>query len=220
METSDLIAKLAAQSAPVERLPVPWLRGLFWLAIAVPYVAIVVMLGPMPHDLSPMRHDGQFMIEQAATLATAITAAMIAFYSVVPGYDRKLLLLPLIPFAVWLATLGEGCLQDWIRLGSQGLALRPDWGCLPSAAWIGIVPAIAMVVMLRRGAPLFPHVSVALGGLAVAALANFGLRLFHIGDASIMLLFWHFGSVAILSAIAAASGRYFLAWRHARGSHA
>jgi hypothetical protein len=220
MDTSDLIARLAAQSGPVRALPAPWVRGLLWLAISVPYVAIVVMLGPMPSDLAPVSRDAQFLVEQAATLATAVTAGLVAFYSVVPGYDRRLLLLPLVPFAAWLATLGEGCMRDWLRLGAQGLELRPDWDCLPSAAWIGIVPAVAMVIMLRRGAPLFPRASIALGGLAVAALANFGLRLFHLGDASIMVLFWHFGSVAVLSTLAGALGRYLLSWRHAARSEA
>jgi hypothetical protein len=215
METSDLITRIAAGSGPVRLLPAPWLRGLLWLATSAPYVAIVVMLGPMPSDLGPLPHDAQFLIEQAATLATAITAAVVAFCSVVPGYDRRLLLLPLVPFAAWLATLGEGCLRDWFRLGAQGLELRPDWSCLPSAAWIGIVPAVAMVIMLRRGAPLFPRASIALGGLAVAALANFGLRLFHLGDASVMVLFWHFGSVAVLAAVASFVGRQLLYWRHA-----
>jgi hypothetical protein len=214
METSDLIARLAAQSGPVRRLPAPWVRGLLWLAISAPYVAIVVMLGPMPGNLAPVSRDAQFLVEQAATLATAVTASAAAFFSVIPGYDRRLLLLPLIPFGAWLATLGEGCLRDWIRLGAQGLELRPDWSCLPSAAWIGIVPAVAMVIMLRRGAPLFPRASVALGGLAVAALANFGLRLFHLGDASIMVLFWHFGSVAAVAALVAFFGRKVLYWQH------
>jgi hypothetical protein len=220
METNDLIVRLAAESTPVRLLPAPWLRGLLWLAISAPYVAMVVMLGPMPSNLAPISHDAQFLVEQVATIATAVTAGIIAFYSVVPGYDRRLLMLPLVPFAVWLATLGEGCLRDWFKLGAQGLELRPDWACLPSAAWIGIVPAVAMVIMLRRGAPLFPHASIALGGLAVAALANFGLRLFHLGDASIMVLFWHFGSVIALSTLAAVLGRYFLSWRHVARSRA
>ena len=218
METSALITQLAARNTPIQRLLAPWLRALVWLAISAPYVALVALLGPMPHDLSPMPHDSQFMIEEAATLATAVTAAVIAFRSVVPGYDRRLLLLPLLPFAVWLAALGEGCVRDWISLGGQGLEIRPDWGCLPSAAWIGIVPAIAIVVMLRRGVPLFPQASTALGALAVGALANFGLRIFHLGDASVMVLFWHFGSVAALSALAAAFGRFCLKWGHTRPS--
>jgi hypothetical protein len=71
-----------------------------------------------------------------------------------------------------------------------------------------------MVVMLRRGAPLYPRVSVALGALAVAALGAFGMRLFHIGDATVMVLCWHFGTVALLSALAGWAGRSVLAWRH------
>jgi len=58
------------------------------------------------------------------------------------------------------------------------------------------------------------RVTIALGALAVAALANLGLRLFHVGDASVMILFWHIG-VTVLSALAAGLGRRMLYWRHA-----
>jgi hypothetical protein len=125
------------------------------------------------------------------------------------------MLLPLAPLALWLASVGHGCLQDWLQSGPDGLALRPDWECLPSAAIVGIVPAVAMVAMLRRGAPLTPRLTLALGGLAVAAISNFGMQLFHFRDASIMVLFWHLGSVAVLSLLAAGLGRRILAWRHA-----
>ena len=185
-----------------------------WLAISLPYVAAVVLLHPMKVDLAQAASDNQFLIEQAATLATALTAGIAAFCSIIPGYNRKLLFLPLVPLAVWLASLGEGCLRDWIEFGADRLNLRPDWGCLAPAALIGIIPAIVMVIMLRRGAPLFPRATVALGALAVASLCNFGLRLFHLGDASIMVLFWHFGSIALLSALAAGLGRQVLHWRH------
>src|SRR5262249_22139581 len=134
---------------------------------------------------------------------------------VVPGYDRRILLIPLLPLAAWLASLGEGCWRNWVALGADGLVLRADWDCLPPAILIGIVPAIAMVVMLRRGAPLLPRVSIALGALAVAALANLGLRLFPVGDASVMVLFWHLGGAAVLAAVAALAGRRVLYWRHA-----
>jgi hypothetical protein len=72
-----------------------------------------------------------------------------------------------------------------------------------------------MVVMLRRGAPLYPRLTLTLGALAVAAIGNFGMQLFHFRDASIMVLFWHLGSVAVLSALAGWLGRHVLAWRHA-----
>jgi hypothetical protein len=141
------------------------------------------------------------MVEEAATLATALTAAYAAFASAVPGFDRRLLLLPLAPLTVWLASIGHGCLQDWIELGTDGLAIRPDWDCLLLATMIGVVPAAAIIAMLRAAPPLRPRATLALAALAVAALANFGLQFAHVHDASIMVLTWHLGGAAVFSAL-------------------
>jgi hypothetical protein len=40
----------------------------------------------------------------------------------------------------------------------------------------------------------------------VAAIGNLGMQLFHFRDASIMVLFWHLGSVAAISGLAACLG--------------
>jgi hypothetical protein len=217
MDTEQLIHQLADHPAPVRRLPAPWRRATVWFAISLSYVAAVIfahsMLSSMPIDLSQILSDRQFIIEQIATLLTAITAVMAAFCSIVPGYDRKILLLPLLPLTVWLVSLGDGCIRDWIRLGARGLEVHADWQCLPPASLIGIVPALAIVIMLRRGAPLYPRATLALAALAVAALGNFGLRFYHVGDASIMVLVWHFGSVIVLSFIAGWIGQLVLSWK-------
>jgi hypothetical protein len=47
------------------------------------------------------------------------------------------------------------------------------------AAVIGLVPAAAIVVMLRNGAPLHPRLTLALAALAVASVANFGPQFAH-----------------------------------------
>lgn len=213
METQELISRLAADARPVQRLRPPWVRALFWLVIALPYVAAVVWGKILMIDVAQTLADPRFVIEQAATLATALAATVAAFASIVPGFDRRVLLLPLPPFALWLASVGHGCLQDWVKFGADGLAIRPDWECLPSATIIGIVPAIAMIIMLRQGAPLFPRLTLVLGALAVAALGNFGLQLFHFRDASIMVLVWHLGSVAVLLLLGGSLGRQILGRR-------
>ncbi len=212
MDTDQLIHRLAARPAPVRRLPAPWRRAAIWLAISLPYVAAVVMAHPMRIELSLMLADRQLIIEQIATLLTAATAVMAAFCSVVPGYNRKVLLLPLLPLAIWLISLGEGCIRDWVRLGGAGLTVYSDWTCLQPAVLIGIVPALVIVIMLRRGAPLYPRMTLVLAALAVAALGNFGLRLYHLGDASVTILFWHFGAVPVLALIAGWIGRLVLNW--------
>lgn len=215
MDTDQLIQQLSRGPTPVGRLPAPWRRAAIWFAISVPYVAAVIWLHSMSFDVTQMLADRQFIVEQIATLLTAIAAVTAAFCSVVPGYDRRILLFPLPPLTIWLISIGEGCVRDWLRLGAQGLALRADWDCLPPAALIGIVPALAIVIMLRRGAPLYPRVSLALAALAVAALGNFGLRFFHVGDASIMVLVWHFGSVVVLALLAGWIGKRVLNWKKA-----
>jgi hypothetical protein len=226
LHTDRLIQQLAADTAPVRRLPAPWRRAAIWFAIALPYVAAVMLVhsesvslihsGSMPVDLSRMLVDRQFIIEELAILATAITAVLAAFYSVVPGTDRRILLIPLLPLTIWLVSLGAGCARDWIRLGAKGLTLRADWACLPPAMLIGIVPVLAIVIMLRRGAPLYPRTTLAVGTLAAAALGNFALRIYHVGDVSIVLLVWHFGAVVVLSLITGWIGRLVLNWKTAK----
>ena len=218
MDTAHLIQQLAGDTAPVRRLPAPWRRAAIWLAIALPYVATVTLIhtASMPVDLSGMLADRQLIVEELAALATAIAAVLAAFYSVIPGTDRRILLVPLAPLTIWLLSLGDSCVREWIRLGTDGLKLDADWSCLPPAALIGIVPVLAIVIMLRRGAPLWPRITLALAALAVAALGNFALRIFHVGDASIVLLVWHFGAVVVLSFAAGWIGRLVLNWKAAR----
>ena len=149
---------------------------------------------------------------------TGIAAAVAAFTSVIPGMSRKLLLLPLFSLAVWVGTIGEGYVERWLWYGSNGLSLQPDWFCFPAIVLVGTVPAIAMAVMLRRGVPLAPSATAALGGLAAAGLGNFGLRFFHQQDASLMVLVWQVGTVMLLSVLAGSAGRYLLNWRSTIGN--
>ena len=212
MDTEKLIERLAEGVEPVRRLSRPWRRTAIWLLVAIPYVMLVVFVVSPRDDLITMMSKWRFVIEQVAALMTGITAAAVAFTTTVPGHNRKFLLFPLLPLTVWLASLAQGCVQDWIQLGPNGLLLQPDLFCFPAIVLVGAIPAIAMAVMLRRGAPLTPHLTTALGGLAAAGLGNFGLRLFHTQDASLMVLVWQVGTVFILTALAAGAGRFLLNW--------
>ena len=213
MDNTTLIQSLARECSPVRPLACPLTRTALWFAVVVPYIALVVFVATPRSDLAAMTHDWRFVIEQAAALATAATAAFAAFASTVPGYDRRLLFLPLAPVAVWLVALGQGCMLEWLSHGLQGLWLHSDWFSIRSVLIVGALPAVAMAVMLRRGAPLYPHLTAAFGGLAAAGLGNFGLRLFHPVDASLMVLVWQVGTVVAVSALAGWAGRYLFNWR-------
>jgi hypothetical protein len=211
VRTEELIQQLTERPAPVRRLAAPWRRSALWVAISIVYSAVVIYLRPDGFGAGGLS-DPRFVVEEIATLATAVTAALAAFCSVVPGYDRRWLLLPVVPLAIWLGTLGESCVRDWLEWGSLGLQVRDDWACLPPAIMLGFIPAAVIVVMLRRGAPLIPHRSLALAAIAVGAITNFAMRLFHYGDATIMILVWHIGVAALFALIASLLGGQILKW--------
>jgi len=216
MDTNELIKQLVADLRPVRPLRPPWIRTILWMAIALPYVGAVVWSKLMMVDVPQAAADTRFMVEQLATLATALTAAIAALRSAIPGFDRRYLLLPLAPLALWLGSVGHGCVQDWIGLSAEGLTIRPDWDCLPMATIIGILPAVAIVAMLRKGLPAHPRLTLGMAALAVASVANFGLQFAHFRDASIMVLMWHLGAAAILAGVGSCLGGLVLGSRAAR----
>jgi hypothetical protein len=188
-------------------------RAAVWLGFAAIDIALFVLVMSPRADLARALTDPAFVTEQLAALATGVTAGIAAFASVVPGFRRRVLLLPLPPLAVWLGSVGGGCAVSWIQGNPQGLTLTPDWACIPAIALIGLLPAMLIALMLRRGAPLTPQLTATLGGLAAAGLGNFGLRLCHAQDASVMVLVWQVGAVFLLTAAAGIAGRWVLGWR-------
>jgi hypothetical protein len=212
-DTQILIRRLSTELKAVRRLPAPEWRTLIWFAIALPYVAsfVVIPFSPRP-DLGAKLMEWRFFAEQTAALATALLAAWAAFSMTVPGFDQRRALLVLLPLATWIGLLAEGCGQA-IGQGGWTAGFTADWICFPMIALIGLWPAIVMVVMLRRGAPLRPHATVAMGGLAAAGLSNVALRLFHGPDVSLTILVWQVGSALVLAWLAGLLGPALLEWQ-------
>jgi hypothetical protein len=215
MKTEDLINALATEArTPVRRLRPPAIRSAIWLALSAPWIALVVAEMGLRPDLADKLAEPGWMIEQGAALMVAITAAMAAFCAGVPGRPHWERLAPVLPLLIWFGTLGAGCLLELASAGTAGLIFRSDWACLPGIVMVGLLPGAAMAFMLHRGAPLAPVLSVGLGGLAAAALADFGLRLFHQQDARLMVIVWQVGSVALLTALSALLGPRLVRWQH------
>lgn len=217
-DTNALIEALARAARPVRRLPSPGRRVVRWLAVALPVIALFGALMGLRLDLAERLAEPAFLVPLLAALVTAVCAAHAAFTSCVPGSPRWILWLPAAPLAVWLASLGRQCWQDWSASGAEGVVFRLDLVCLPVIALVGAAPALVMVLMVRRGAPLTPRLTAFLGALAAAALAYAGLRLVHPQDAAFMVLVWQFGSVAVFAFVVGLFGRRLLTWPRATAS--
>jgi hypothetical protein len=212
MKTEELIRTLAANAAPVRRLPHPALRAIVWLTISTVYIAGFVWVMGLRPDIATKLAEPRFLVEVGGAYLTSMMAAAAAFCASCPGRPVWERFAPLPFLVVWLATLGEGCWRDWLRYGPEGLTLQLDYLCFPSILIVSVAPAIVIFLMIRRAAPIAPITTTALATLAAAALAAAALRLFHTQDASLMVLVWQFGSVALLAGIASLFGQYLLPW--------
>jgi hypothetical protein len=212
-DTETLIRELADRTARVRPLARPWVRAAAWLGIGAPSALLVVVIMSVHADWMSRLLMPRVVSEEAFALATGMLAAIAAFASVVPGYNRRVLFLPLVPLVLWLGGLGQSSVRDWLQLTSQGFSLRSEWVCLPATIIAGAVPAIVMAVMLRRGAPLTPRLSALLGGLAAAGLGNLGVCVTHHAHGSVLVLVWHVGIVVALTVIVGSAGRHVLSWQ-------
>lgn len=212
MESEDLIKRLAQGSQSVTRLRHPLVRAQLWFAGSIAYAAIVAAVLGLRPDLFERLSETRFLIELAAATLTSVMAAAAAFCAGCPGRPiwERFVALPFV--ALWIASLGQGCWQDWTKLGTAGLRVESDLVCLPFIAIVSFLPGAVMLAMIRGGAPIAPVTTTSLGALAAGALAAIVLRLTHLPDASIMVLVWQFGSVALLTALAAAFGSKLLRW--------
>jgi len=207
-QTADLIRRLAADGAAVQPLPRPWIRTAAWLTVSLSYLVLLDVA--WPHQAADTPMGGRVLIEQIAALATGVAAAIAAFASVVPGYPRRLALAPFFPLALWLVVLGQSCAREWSA--SPLPPMLSHWACFPATVIAGLVPAMAMLVMLRRGAPIAPRLTTVLAGLAVASLANVGMRFVHPFDASLIVLAWHVLAIFGLSGLATIFGNRLFTW--------
>jgi hypothetical protein len=169
--TPQLIDSLVRDLAPVRRLQRPLLRCALWLALAALVVLLVGIVHGVRPDLAERLADPGFLVALGAALATGILAAVAAFMTSLPDRSRLWLLLPLPALVLWLTTLGQQCLTDWV-------ATAPDGGIMPGVTakcfftlvLTGLPLQLGLLLMLRHAAPLKPVGLVVSGALAVAAL--------------------------------------------------
>jgi hypothetical protein len=213
-QTDKLIDELSRTLEPAVPLRHPFVRAAAWTGGGLLYVTLVVMFMTRDGVLAMPWSDVPFALQQLAALASAGTAAAAAFSLTVPGRGRRPLLAAAAAAGVWLGLVVSGCIRDWMIAGDAGLALRSDWACVIGIPLTAVLPALALTVMLRRGAPLVPRMTTATGGCAVASLASLAMCVAQPHERDIVVLVWHGATIAAMSVLAGLAGRSILHWTH------
>jgi hypothetical protein len=209
-KTPDLIDALVECATPVRRLRPPLVRAGMWLALAAVILALLAIGHGVRADLAERLHQPVFAVSIAAALATGILAAAAAFMVSLPDRSQWWLLLPAPALAVWVGTIGYGCLTDWVSIGPDGVRFGETLRCFATLVLTSVPLAIALAVMLRYAALLRPGAVTLAGAVAVAAITSSALSLFHDLDATMMILIWNLGVAALITGLGGVFGRRFL----------
>jgi hypothetical protein len=214
MKTEDLVQTLARDLRPAPALPRPGRRAGTWFVAAALYVALLA-IGMGRVNGYPDGAGATFWTVQIAAMAASLLASAAAFESMIPGVASRWRGFAIVAVAVWLTTLAATSTDgNWSAIS----AAPHEWRCVAFII-VGGAPLFAVLAwLLRRGAPLRPATTAALGALSVAALANVGacLSLPHANNA--VTLAWHGGVILGCTVLGAASGRLFFSWQRTRRS--
>ena len=211
-KTPELIDTLAECASPVRRLRPPLVRAALWMALTAFVLGLIALAHGVRPDIAAKLDQPLFLLSMGAALVTGIMAAIASFQISLPDRSRLWLLFPVPAMAVWLSTIGYGCLTDWVNIGPDGIRMGEAARCFATLLLTSVPLSIAMLVMLRYAAFLRPTETSSMGGLAIAASTAFALSLFHDLDASVMILMWNFGVAALIAGLAGLFGRSAFAW--------
>ena len=214
--TPDLIDALVETATPVRRLRPPIVRAGLWLAFAAIVLGLIAIAHGVRPDFSDRVRQPLFVVGMLGALATSILAAVASFRISLPDSSRLWIVLPLPALALWVSTIGYGCLTDWVSMDPDGIHMGEAVRCFATLLMTSVPLSIAMLVMLRYAARLRSTEVCLIGGLAVAAITSFALSLFHDLDATMMILIWNLGTASILATLGAVFGKYMFAWTAAR----
>ena len=204
--TPELIALLAANARPVQRLRAPLVRTALWLLLAAGIFAILALGHGVRQDFVQRAAQPIFVVGIGASLVTGVLAAVASFLISLPDRSRAWILLPLPALLVWVSTVSYGCWTNWVTWAPDGLHIGETARCFATLMLTSLPLSLALYVMLRHASLLRPTAVTITGSLAVAAMTATALSLFHEFDATVMVLVWNFGVAAMIVGVGSVLG--------------
>ncbi|MDY0883326.1 NrsF family protein [Dongia soli] len=202
-QTDKLIADLAADLTPVQRLASPFRRAALWLVTALVINVAAALIHGLRPDIAEMLHHTGYTLLLITTFLTGLLAGVAVFLVSVPGWSARWALLPVPGLLLWFASAGYGCFSDWVRMGRASLSLTSSFDCFTWIVGLSLPLSLGLYFILRHGAWIRPGLTLILGMLSTSALVASGLSLFHPVETSLINVVYHGGASVILVALSA-----------------
>ena len=207
--TPNLIWALAGNLSLVRRLQPPLLRASLWLLLALTVLALLAISQGVRPDLANRLHDPDFVGSVAGALITGVTGAIAAFMLCLPDRSKWWALLPLPSLVFWFGNVGYQCLTDWVALDPHGITLGETARCFATLVLTSLPLSLVMLMMLKHAAAFRPTSVAIIGSLSVAALTAAALSLFHVLDASLLVIMWNIGTAMLIVGLSSLLSRRY-----------
>jgi hypothetical protein len=203
--TDQLISRLAAGAAPVRRLFDPRRRAALWTAAALVCVGLGLARFGIRDDLPRAAVSLPFLLRVALLAATMWLAVVASLRLAVPGADER-------AWTRWWPLLLLGALLSVVAaelvlvslVGDAGSPLRA-WTCVRKLTYVGALPALGAIVLIRRAAPLEPVWAALLGLVAAGAAGALTSELACPIAVPVHVMLWHLLPIALYAATGTAA---------------
>lgn len=209
MRTDALVERLSRDLRPV-RPRKPWREAALLLCLAVAEVAAFLGLGFMRPDMPAAMASPSFWWKLASTGLLAVLGAGVALLSIDPARSPRRGLRWIL--ACIAAVFASGWVVDASHAGFMHMMARLDWTqglqCVWQMVVLAIPPAVALGLLLRRGAPTDRAGTALAAGLSSAAWGAFVFVFACPSDDPLYVAVWYTVGCGIVTAL----GGAILAW--------
>ncbi|HTN93845.1 MAG TPA: DUF1109 domain-containing protein [Gallionella sp.] len=186
----DLIGKLAKDGTAVKPALHPVLLSLEWIAIAVCYLAVALMISGIRPDLMARLHDAWFAAEivslVAIFIATSLSAALLSFPDL--HQMRRFALVPGIMFILFALVM----YFSWQADNPPSRPPMHSVECTLSITLLAILPAAWIFYAMRKFASTHPNWAGSIALLSAFSIGALWLRLYEQTDSIRHVVEWHY----------------------------
>ena len=210
MSHERLIATLASQATPVRPLPAPRVRMARWLVCPVVAVGVGIGWRGLRANLTDALSDPTFIITSLLILVVAISSAWLALTLAVPGAlgSPRVKWLPIACLGAWGAIL----IQEVAKAGNITTGLMTESmaaGCMFKTYGIAVGPALVIILLAQRAAPLDWRWTAGLAALSGLCFGVLGTELICPITGYAHLVSSHFLPVALLTVVTFLAAGYW-----------
>jgi hypothetical protein len=201
VRTEDLIAELTERVTPVRPLPPPAVRTLGWFVLAAACGVVGVASFGARSDVMVRLTQSDYLWIAGLVVLTSMFAVVVSLMLSIPGAERTpvLRVSTLGLLGLWTVTM------VWAVLAAgRGLPIStdPHWPvCFIRVFAVGVLPALVLFGMVRRGHPLRLGWTAAMAALAAAAVGALAVQVACPLDDPGHGFLGHFVPVMVMAAI-------------------